>query len=186
MIDFYTSYKVNITGQYSYRTDFDEFQKQEVNEELYVDGGKLLEILKKCFEDIRLMQFSVDKNDLENEIIFKFEYFNPMTGEGSDYKYIIKQLNNLVWEVNMKEEKEFYSIGRGSLNLNGKFYYGLDYAITDFMRSLEEENKSLQSQLKEKEEVIKEAREYARKEIRFVNMQEYHKLDEILSKGENK
>lgn len=52
----------------------------------------------------------------------------------------------------MKEEKEFYSIGRGSLNLNGKFYYGLDYAITDFMRSLEEENKSLQSQLKAKEE----------------------------------
>lgn len=56
----------------------------------------------------------------------------------------------------MKEEKEFYSIGRGSLNLNGKFYYGLDYAITDFMRSLEEENKSLQSQLKEKEEAEKE------------------------------
>ena len=60
----------------------------------------------------------------------------------------------------MKEEKEFYSIGRGSLNLNGKFYYGLNYAITDFMRSLEEENKSLQSQLKAKEEVIKEAINY--------------------------
>ena len=96
MIDFYTSYEVNITGQYSYRTDFDEFQEEKVNEKLYVDGGKLLEILKKCFEDIRLMQLSVDKNDLENEIIFKFEYFNPMTGESSDYKYIIKQLNNLV------------------------------------------------------------------------------------------
>lgn len=41
-----------------------------------------------------------------------------------------------------KEEKEFfYSIGRGSLNLNGKFYYGLDYSITDFINSLEEENK---------------------------------------------
>ena len=40
----------------------------------------------------------------------------------------------------MKEIK-FYSIGRGSLNLNGKFYYGLDYAITDFMNSLEQENK---------------------------------------------
>ena len=41
-----------------------------------------------------------------------------------------------------KEEKEFfYSIGRGSLNLNGKFYYGLDYSITDFMNSLEQENK---------------------------------------------
>ena len=41
-----------------------------------------------------------------------------------------------------KEEKEFfYIIGRGSLNLNGKFYYGLDYSITDFMNSLEQENK---------------------------------------------
>lgn len=39
-----------------------------------------------------------------------------------------------------KEEKGFYSIGRGSLNLNGKFYYGLDYAITDFMINLEQQN----------------------------------------------
>lgn len=49
----------------------------------------------------------------------------------------------------MSEEKEFYSIGRGNLNLNGKFYYGLDYAITDFMRSLEHENKELKNQQKE-------------------------------------
>ena len=42
--------------------------------------------------------------------------------------------------------EEFYSIGRGSLNINGKFYYGLDYQITDFMRSLEEENKQLKEQ----------------------------------------
>ena len=42
--------------------------------------------------------------------------------------------------------EEFYSIGRGSLNINGKFYCGLDYKITDFMRSLEEENKKLKEQ----------------------------------------
>ena len=42
--------------------------------------------------------------------------------------------------------KEFYSIGRGSLNINGKFYYGLDYQITDFMRNLEQENQKLKSQ----------------------------------------
>ena len=53
-----------------------------------------------------------------------------------------------------KEEKEFfYSIGRGSLNLNGKFYYGLDYSITDFMNSLEQENKKYK-------EVIDKAIEY--------------------------
>ena len=53
-----------------------------------------------------------------------------------------------------KEEKEFfYSIGRGILNLNGKLYYGLDYSITDFINSLEQENKQLK-------EVIEEVREY--------------------------
>ena len=101
----------------------------------------------------------------------------------------------------MKEEKEFYSIGRGSLNLNGKFYYGLDYAITDFMRSLEEENKSLQSQLKAKEEAEKEfikLLEYKWNEsqdIWFIKLlNKYEEItskqakenDEILSKGENK
>ena len=40
----------------------------------------------------------------------------------------------------MNEEIKFYSIGRGNLNIDGKFYYGLDYAITDFMRNLEQEN----------------------------------------------
>ena len=40
-----------------------------------------------------------------------------------------------------KEKLKFYSIGRGSLNLNGKFYYGLDYAITDFMMDLEQQCK---------------------------------------------
>ena len=107
----------------------------------------------------------------------------------------------------MKEEKEFYSIGRGSLNLNGKFYYGLDYAITDFMRSLEEENKSLQFQLKAKEEVIKEARETIKTKLQKSFAYDYglsgvdatgkdrlftetvielQLIDEILSKGENK
>ena len=40
-----------------------------------------------------------------------------------------------------KEKLKFYSIGRGSLNLNGKFYYGLDYTITDFMMDLEQQVK---------------------------------------------
>ena len=39
----------------------------------------------------------------------------------------------------MDKEVKFYSIGRGNLNLDGKFYYGLDYAITDFMMDLEQQ-----------------------------------------------
>ena len=46
-----------------------------------------------------------------------------------------------------KEEIKFYSIGRGNLNLDGKFYYGLDYAITDFMRNLEQENNKLKNKI---------------------------------------
>ena len=56
--------------------------------------------------------------------------------------------------------EEFYSIGRGSLNINGKFYYGLDYQITDFMRSLEEENQKLKEKLQQKEDVIKQLLTY--------------------------
>ena len=58
---------------------------------------------------------------------------------------------------------------------------------------LEEENKSLQSKLKEKEEVIKEAREYIEKCNKEEGLSMYvdtwqHLLPllEILSKGENK
>ena len=57
--------------------------------------------------------------------------------------------------------EEFYSIGRGSLNINGKFYCGLDYQITDFMRSLEEENKQLKENyeciLKQRDDITKNA-----------------------------
>ena len=54
--------------------------------------------------------------------------------------------------------EEFYSIGRGSLNINGKFYYGLDFKITDFMRSLEEENQQLKERLQQKEDIINKAK----------------------------
>lgn len=67
--------------------------------------------------------------------------------------------------------------------------------LTRYIRLLEEENKSLQSQLKAKEEVIKEAREYIKEHIRIDDeypaymemlITERDELDEILSKGENK
>lgn len=68
--------------------------------------------------------------------------------------------------------EEFYSIGRGSLNINGKFYYGLDFKITDFMRSLNQENQQLKennlamqeemartwAKLQQKEDVINKAK----------------------------
>ena len=55
--------------------------------------------------------------------------------------------------------EKFYSIGRGSLNINGKFYYGLDYQITDLMINLEQENQKLKEQLQQKEDIIDKAKE---------------------------
>ena len=89
-----------------------------------------------------------------------------------------EELNELVKEhygFTIDEIDE--DVGRLSLRVNQLEYNN---------KKIQQENKSLQSQLKAKEEVIKEAREYANKEIRFVNMQEYENLLEILSKGENK
>ena len=90
--------------------------------------------------------------------------------------------------------------------INGEPFYRIpngtscDYApipkeFKSYFEKLEEENKSLQSQLKAKEEVIKEAREYIKEHIRIDDeypaymemlITERDELDEILSKGENK
>ena len=84
--------------------------------------------------------------------------------------------------------EEFYSIGRGSLNINGKFYYGLDYEITDFMRSLEEENKQLKEQLQQKEDIINKAIKKCNKEKErtdfdiFINLNEQLKTLEGFAK----
>ena len=112
--------------------------------------------------------------------------------------------------LKMKEEMETIKLRSGN-QLARENYLLLNKRkaqILNILLNTEEKMEDLQSQLKAKEEeneqlkadygniaqverdflkeIIKEAREYARKEIRFVNMQEYHKLDEILSKGENK
>ena len=68
-----------------------------------------------------------------------------------------------------KEKLKFYSIGRGSLNLDGKFYYGLDYAITDFMMDLEQ-------QVKKQKEVIDKIYELIKQHIRkdeFLELNEW-------------
>ena len=80
--------------------------------------------------------------------------------------------------------EKFYSIGRGSLNINGKFYYGLDYQITDLMINLEQENKQLKE---EKQELIDYLKEQINERKLTGNDEDYIKLDvyeEILSKIE--
>lgn len=73
---------------------------------------------------------------------------------------------------------------------NGEY---LDLVEHKDYEKLEQENKSLQSQLKAKEEVIKEAREIVEYRLKEndghinarMEMFHYRNLDEILSKGDN-
>ena len=82
-----------------------------------------------------------------------------------------------------KEEIKFYSIGRGSLNINGKFYYGLDYPITDFMRMLEKENQELKDKVEIYEKAfnyIKDKTAYEKEDMRPLYESEVIELFEIL------
>ena len=97
----------------------------------------------------------------------------------------------------MKEEaiKALKQFGREDL-IDSPYGYDIDDNIEIFMtiRQMIKYN-NLQSQLKAKEEVIKEAREYIKEHIRIDDeypaymemlITERDELDEILSKGENK
>ena len=85
-----------------------------------------------------------------------------------------------------KEEKEFfYSIGRGSLNLNGKFYYGLDYSITDFMNSLEQQCKKQKETIDKAIELLNNpwSFESGNKEVDEITYNKKRKVIDILNEG---
>lgn len=84
--------------------------------------------------------------------------------------------------------EKFYSIGRGSLNINGKFYYGLDYQITDLMINLEQENKQLKEQLETGEQQynhLVEEKEELQEQLSSIAFQ-LEKQKEILEKANKK
>ena len=97
----------------------------------------------------------------------------------------------------MKEEMETIKLRSGN-QLARENYLLLNKSkaqILNILLNTEEKMEDLQSQLKAKEEVIKEAREYIKEHIRIDDeypaymemlITERDELDEILSKGENK
>ena len=97
----------------------------------------------------------------------------------------------------MKEEMETIKL-RSRNQLARENYLLLNKSkaqILNILLNTEEKMEDLQSQLKAKEEVIKEAREYIKEHIRIDDeypaymemlITERDELDEILSKGENK
>ena len=105
-----------------------------------------------------------------------------------DNEMCIKRIDEVPMFSWNTKTKEFYVLGHKFDGIN---------SIEDFINyihNLDKENKSLQSQLKAKEEVIKEAREYLKgvyemscytKSI-ILDKEGIEELDEILSRGENK
>ena len=113
----------------------------------------------------------------------KEERINPNFNINAKYESMIEEANKII-KVYLETTNLYEEDGR----------YNLAYDVKNYLPKLLEENKSLQSQLKAKEEVIKEAREYIKKHIRIDDeypaymemlITERDELDEILSKGEN-
>lgn len=96
----------------------------------------------------------------------------------------------------MSEEIKEYAIYPGQIKINNEIFFGLDYKLTDFYNELAEENKQLKSQLQQKENIIKEVREYIEEYLERVYFdtdilenntiynRDLFKVKQILDKGE--
>ena len=95
----------------------------------------------------------------------------------------------------MSQEIKEYAIYPGQIKINNEIFFGLDYKLTDFYNKLAEEKKQLKSQLQQKENIIKEVREYIKDRTEFgeythaypgvLNQDEVRQINRILDK-ENK
>lgn len=79
-------YKITIKGSYSYQNEDGDFITKDVNQEFCEDGCLLINRIKKELADTELIDFGVKGNK------FYFEYFNPLSGEGSDYEWTIEEI----------------------------------------------------------------------------------------------
>ena len=108
----------------------------------------------------------------------KEERINPNFNINAKYESMIEEANKII-KVYLETTNLYEEDGR----------YNLAYDIKNYLPKLLEENKSLQSQLKAKEEVIKEALdkiETLRMEKWTIMGTDIMDIMKILSKGENK
>lgn len=90
-INIYSEYKVRIHTKGSEIVAYDEFREFENTEIVIIDGGRLLEKLKKILENNWLSSLDIDSK----KQTIKVETFNPMTGEGEDTTYEIKEITEV-------------------------------------------------------------------------------------------
>lgn len=85
-INIYGKYKIKTFCKYSVTDEYGDFRDYEDEDNHIVTGGVLLELLNNCFKD----------KDLDNVIItdgiFKFSFFNPLTGEAGKKSFEIVEV----------------------------------------------------------------------------------------------
>ena len=87
-VNIYSDYEVKTHTKSSEMVAYDEFREFEYTGIVRIDGGQLLEKLKKILESNWLSSLDIDS---EKQII-RVETFNPITGEGEDTAYEIKEI----------------------------------------------------------------------------------------------
>ena len=88
----YGYYKIDIHSRQSVRVAFDDFEQWKEDCTIKRNGTELIELIKKCLEDNWFQAITFN----DDEIIIS--YFNPMTGEGSDYYYKITPIDEEIKE----------------------------------------------------------------------------------------
>lgn len=94
-INIYSRYKVTryVHSNYkSYDSDADDFWKEDkFVEELELDGGRVADLIGTtlCLSDFQ--DISIDLLD-ESTLKLEITRFNPSSGEGDDFTYIIKEM----------------------------------------------------------------------------------------------
>lgn len=94
-INIYSKYKVtkHVRSNYkSYDSDDDDFWKEdEFSQELELDGGKVIEVITQELNSSYFQDVSIDLLEI-NTIKVQINTFDPSSGEGDDFTYIIKEM----------------------------------------------------------------------------------------------
>lgn len=94
-INIYNKYRVTryVRSNYkSYDSDADDFWKEDnFSEELELDGGKVIDVITQELNASYLQDISIDLLEI-NTIKVQINTFDPSSGTGDDFTYIIREM----------------------------------------------------------------------------------------------
>ena len=94
-INIYSKYRVtkHVRSNYkSYDSDADDFWKEDnFSEELELDGGKVIELIAQKLNESYFQDVFIDLLEIGTMKV-KINIFNPSSGEGDEFTYIIREM----------------------------------------------------------------------------------------------